>query len=230
MNDRDKEQKKPTGKTGPLHVSSDTESVETEWKTVDLPTEKDEIEKFVLRSFLQTAESNNTLRYWVTSVSKNDLDDFDFSVQTTQGPKTIELMEIAPLEDVDGGYEAASGSHDIYEFGESIAEKILAKSARYESAAGKSLILLTYVTDWKFWPSPPVISLVQYWMLQKQHVFEEVHLHIPAGPQGGISFPIFPTPEGRWEDFDPEQARGKQSHNLDPDGWRIASDPNDEPT
>lgn len=167
-------------------------------------------------------DKNGFLDYWVTSVRKNELDDFDFSVETTDGPKIIELMEIAPLEDVEGGHEAAPSKHDNYEFAEWIFGKILEKSRKYRGSADDSLILLTYVTDWKFWPGMGAQSLLQYWALTKPHNFEEIHFHVPADG-GGIGWPVYPTPEENWEEFDAEQIRGTTVQNLDPDGWEVGS-------
>jgi len=90
--------RKPTGTTGPLHVSAE----EAEFLQLEFPSTKEEIEEFIVEAFVRNSDS---MPLRISEWKQNHQNDFDFSVVTTEGPKFLELMEIAPLENLRGSYD-----------------------------------------------------------------------------------------------------------------------------
>ena len=83
--------RKPTGTIGPLHLSDE----EAKFLHFEFPRTKEKIESFIVEAFVRNSGS---IPLRITEWKQNQQNDFDFSVGTTDGPKFLELMEIAPLE------------------------------------------------------------------------------------------------------------------------------------
>jgi hypothetical protein len=191
-----------------------------EFRKLDFPRTKDTIEAFIVRGYLSAAQKKGLLPSTV-EVSQNKQDDFDFLLRFASGTKKyLELMELAPLEQVQGAYEAASASYKPYDFARYIMTKIMRKSERYKTSAGDGIFLLTYITDWRFDPSETLLALLQYWSLQEEHCFEAIHCYSPIMADNGIVRRLYPTPREFWKAFDPEACRDSVTHNLNPAGWR----------
>ncbi len=126
--------RKPTGTTGPLHVSAEG----AQFFQLEFPRTKEEIESFIVEAFLSNSGS---MPLRISEWKQNNQNDFDFSVKTTEGPKFLELMEIAPLENLRGSYEKAPSSYKPYDFAAYILAKINDKSERYHGAASSSICL-----------------------------------------------------------------------------------------
>jgi hypothetical protein len=210
-----KTKRKPTGITGPVRVKTGKGAPKVDFLPVEFPTTKPEIEALVVRSFLASAPEG-LLTAPLIDVLPNDENDLDFVDAGAATPTYIELMEIAPLENVGGSYTSASSSYKPYDFAESLLAKILKKSARYRVGPKTRLVLLTYVTDWRFILSQTVVALLQYWTLVRAHAFSEIYTFKPTSASDGFSNRIFPTPRAFWRGFNPDAFRDTVTKNIEP--------------
>lgn len=207
--------RKPTGTTGPLHVSAEG----AEFLQLEFPRTKEEIESFIVEAFVRNSGS---MPLRISEWKQNHQNDFDFSVVTTEGPKFLELMEIAPLENLRGSYDKAPSSYKPYDFAAYILAKINGKSERYRGAASSNICLLMYITDWAFTLSPTVIALLQYWTAHQSHSFQYIFCYSPIDTESGIANLIYPTPKNFWKSFNPDTYRENVVHNLSPLKWELA--------
>jgi hypothetical protein len=219
-----KKRRKPTGKTGPVRVESSRGSTKVDFLPIHFPNSKAEIEKFIVKSFL-SAVPNHLLIAPFVDIQPNQENDFDFVDLGAKRPTYIELMEIAPLENIRGSYNEAPASYKVHEFAEALLLKILAKSTRYNVSADTRPVLLTYVTDWRFTLSSSVVALIQYWTLIHQHVFSEIYTFKPiSSSDGSITRRIYPTPREYWIGFNPDTLQDNEVYNLDPERIRPFSE------
>ena len=213
--------RKPTGTTGPVKVTMSSEGPSVAFERLPFPRTKEEVEAVIVSGFLRSAQSCG----WLPStaqVKQNPQDDFDFTLTGCGNGKHLELMEIAPLEHLRGTYDKAPTSYRPYDFAAHILGKLKGKSARYASSSGEELLLLMYVTDWRFTLSETVIALLQYWTASQAHSFGAVYCYSPITREEGIVHVIHPTPMEHWTGFDPERYRENFVHNLSPLDWKPA--------
>jgi hypothetical protein len=215
--------RKPSGRIGPTMFSFGHDGPKAEFQPIPFPKTKEEIEAFIVQGFLRAAQQQGILQSPSLSASQNELNDFDFSLTTPSGNKSLELMEIALLEHLRGAYDKAPLAYKSYEFAQYILKKLKGKSDRYTTSTGAGLLLLMYITDWRFIMSDTVIALLQYWTLKDKHSFEGIFCYSPITPQDGIAHLIYPTPHGFWRGFNPELYQNNISHNLDPADWSTGS-------
>lgn len=205
---------KPTGEIGPVSISAER----LQFLKVEFPRTKEEIEKYIVNSFLN---SNVELPMKIKGCIQNNQNDFDFTLDTSEGGKYLELMEVAPLENLRGSYEKAPRSYKPYDFADYIVKKIMGKSAKYSGASSSKICLLIYITDWAFTLSDTVVALIQYWMVNAQHSFEYVFFYSPIDQESGITRIIFPTPLEFWANFEPSAYLENEVINFSPLNWEI---------
>lgn len=211
---------KPTGETGFNKMSKEKNRTTNEFHKIDFSQTKEEIESFIVETFIDHAKKRGFLPDEQITTKQNDLDDLDFTLIIAEEEVYLELMEIAPLEKHKGGYENAPNRFNSYEFAEEILSKIQGKSEKYDGTTEKSIYLLTYVTDWKFNIGASSINLLQYWTLKQDHTFGKIFYYKPSSKKLGIPYIIYPTPKDHWNRFDPEDYRDSETINLDPEGWK----------
>lgn len=211
---------KPTGTIGPVRLSGEG----LEFQQIDFPRTKDEVEAFIVRSFLN---SSGSLPLAIDNFSQNEQNDFDFTINTSEGRKYLELMEIAPLENLRGSYQSAPSKYKPYDFAEYIFKKMMGKSDKYQGAASSNICLLIYITDWAFTLSETIVALLQYWAAHKQHSFQYVFCYSPIDQNAGVTKLIFPTPLEFWSGFNPEAFRNNEVINLSPLKWELVSSKGD---
>jgi hypothetical protein len=206
---------KPIGVNGPVKIKVGPDSCNVEFQQLDFPKTKEEIEAFIVRGFLRDAVANNSLPPVSVAPHQNAQDDFDFTL-TIEGhePKSLELMEIAPLEHVRGSYAMAPDKYKPYELAEYIKTKVLKKSERYRTSTGSGIVLLLYVTDWHFVLSESVLELLQYWLARTSHCFQAIYSYQPIDAAFGVVHVIFPSVSR--SNFDPEVFRGNDVWNANP--------------
>ena len=206
---------KPTGESGPVFMSAGPQGAAAQFQQLAFPTAKEEIAALVVHGFVKAAES--ILPFRVESYGLNKQDDFDFDVNTTAGPKSLELVEVAFLEKAGGSYTNVPSSYKPYEFAQAILGVILKKSRHYGGRPPAGLHLLLYITHWAFIPSMSTLALLQHWTATRTHGFEGIHWYAPITRDDGIAFPVFPVAVPA--KFDPEAFRGAVVQNLDPKAW-----------
>jgi hypothetical protein len=216
---------KPIGVNGPVKIDVSPDSCNIEFQQLDFPKTKEEIEAFIVRGFLRDAVANNFLPPVSVAPQQNAQDDFDFTL-TIEGheTKSLELMEIAPLEHLRGSYAMAPDKYKPYELAEYIKTKVLKKSARYRSSTGSGIVLLVYVTDWHFILSESVLELLQYWLARTSHCFQAIYSYQPIDLAFGVVHVIFPS-VSRFN-FDPEVFRNHEVWNANPVTGYVNHEPN----
>ena len=138
---------KPKGKIGPIRA---TAGATPKFCPVHFPSTKADTEKMVIQSFLPAARHHYLLGFEVLGEpSQNPEDDLDFTLATNAGKKYLELQEITHIPP-SGGYAAAPAHYDECDFGQAICELILCKSQKYRQCTPQGIVLLTYITDWRF--------------------------------------------------------------------------------
>jgi len=206
--------KKPVGVNGPVHLSPGG----AEFLQLKYPETKEGIELLIARSFVGSRLPDGIR---ITDLEQLDQDDFDFKIQTSSGSLHLELMEIAPLENLSGSYSAAPDHYKPYDFADFIYGKAMGKSVKYSGPKPPRIVLLLYVTDWAFVLSESVICLLQYWLQAEAHSFERVYVHQPIEPNFGVTHLLFPTPSSHWKTFDPDSLRENVVRNFSPVKWEL---------
>jgi len=209
---------KPTGTSGPIRLTTGLNGGQAEFVQLSWPKTKGDIEDFIVRGFLNTANKQGILHASIESLKRNALDDFDFTVTTASGPGYIELMEIAPLEHFGTTYSQAPASYKPYDFAHYILDKILGKSIRYSSDT--QMMLLLYVTDWHFKLDLNTLKLLKYWTAHSRHCFKSIYYYHPVSEENGIAHIVFPTPDN-WLGFNPDKYSRVVASPLDPNDWQI---------
>ena len=197
-----------------MHLSANG----AEFLQIEFPRTKEQIEQFIVSSFVRNSGS---LPLKIGSYTQNSQNDFDFSAETNEGRKFLELMEIAPLENLRGSYEKAPSSYRPYDFAEYIFAKINGKSEKYRGAASSNICLLMYITDWSFTLSQTVVALLQYWSAHQAHSFQYIFCYSPHDAESGVASLLYPTPIDFWKGFDPNSYRENIVHNLSPLKWEF---------
>ena len=212
---------KPTGTTGSLRIAVGPQGASGEFQKLQFPRTKEDIEQFLVNGFLKAATERKLLPPAVITASQNEQDNFDFDLKIGQRRKSLELMEVAPLENVAGSYEASPATYGQYDFAKDIFDKVLKKSERYRTSTGEGLMLLLYVTDWRFVLSETVVKLLRFWSAHQSHSFEGIYWYSPTAPDYGVAELIYPTAKKDWKTFDPEAYRDKVVINLGPAKWQV---------
>lgn len=205
-----KKPRKPTGTTGSLKVEVGAEPT---FHQVVFPEKKADVERLIAQSFVSTPAD---MGLKIISLAPNDENDLDFKLETDTGLVYLELMEIAPLELIKGGYERARKEYLIYDFVEAIRDKIVTKSERYKSSKQPRIVLLVYITHWTFNLGLQAFCLLQYMLCHCDLCFEAICLHKPSNPNG-ITELLYPSPKEFWQaqNFDPEQYKGLKAFAVD---------------
>jgi hypothetical protein len=146
--------KKPTGKNGVTRVAINSDGKpEASFIANEYPVEKGDIEERIVNSFIASANSDLSRhgeRFLLSNPRKNDLDDFDFTIESANGDSYLELMEAAALKGVKGGYKNAPKQYRVIDFVDFIYEKLKSKSDKYPKNMRQELFLLIYTTHFSF--------------------------------------------------------------------------------
>jgi len=201
--------KKPTGNIG--NIVLQPEKGTATFETVKFPETKEEIEEFIVKPLIRSGRKSGFFNFKSKGDPiRNETDDFDFTLPTEDGHKYLELMEVAPLEHIRGSYKKAPNSYNEFDFATYIYQKLLDKSKRYKTSTEFGIILLIYVTDWKFVLSKNVIALLQYWTMKEEHCFEGIFYFSFLSPREGIVYVVYPADKALFKDFNENQYRNNQ--------------------
>ncbi|MCH7865456.1 MAG: hypothetical protein IIC56_09630 [Proteobacteria bacterium] len=210
--------KKPKGEQGPIALSSE----KVEWQKLSLPEYKEELEEFIANAFVRAANSDVKKHDILTEPKRNKENDFDFDVQTTDGPKYLELMEFAPLEKSKGGFESASGAYRVGDQVDWLIKNIIRKSEHYRSANQQSIYLLIYITHWAFLWSETTVNVLRVRLVRMRHNFERIFLFAAIDEYSGHVELAYPSPPSCLRYWDTSKFEKNTGQNLDPGKWKFA--------
>lgn len=181
--------KKPTGKNGTTRISINGKGdKDVQFLPHEYPEEKDNIEEKIVINFISSANSDlekHGEKFILAEPTKNDLDDFDFSIIGPNGESFLELMEAAPLKGVKGGYKNAPKKYRVIEIVDFIYEKVKSKSDKYPKNLGKDLFLLIYTTHFSFSLSNSAVTYLSWLFREKKLVFNAIFLFTPIDSSYG---------------------------------------------
>ncbi|MCP4264736.1 MAG: hypothetical protein GY777_04020 [Candidatus Brocadiaceae bacterium] len=152
---------------------------------------------------------------------KNDLDDFDFTVEGPNGEAYLELMEAATLKGVKGGYQNAPKQYRVIDFVDFIYKKLKSKSDKYPNKLGKDLFLLIYTTHFSFSLSDSAVVYLRWLLRENPLLFNAIFLFNPIDQEYGEVRWLFPVPPELLEGFNPELIKDNVVHSLAPDGFEV---------
>lgn len=215
------EHRKPTGKIGPIHMTGGKAS---QFQPVGFPQTKADIEAKILAFTLRSLPSLAADLYRLAAEPiQNPEQDFDFTLPTVDGDEYLDLMEVAPLRQVGGSYERASGSYRHGDFADHIWNGIDAKSRKYGVATRTPIHLLLYTTDWRFLVADNVLDLVAFAALKRKHVFKSMVYSAPMDEETAFVVRVFPPPESDFADFNEARQRARVTMLGDPS--RMTANP-----
>ncbi len=191
--------KKPTGIISQAQVN--LKGLETE--SIDFPEAKEEIEKFIADHYVEAAQGQGVN---ICLGSLNKTDDLDFECILDGITGYLELTEVALLEK--SGYDKAKSTYNIYEFSKSVASKIKTKANKYKGSTNRPIVLLLYITDWKFAPSRQVIDLLEFCLRYGVHGLTKIDWYCPLVGGRGSLYTIYPSTRENWSGFSPGKLRG----------------------
>ena len=105
---------------------------------------------------------------------QNAEDHFDFTLPTASGQTYLDLIEMAPLEQVRGSYDRAPKMYKLGDRADAIAAKILEKSADYGAGSSRGVHLLLYTTDFRFDAIGSVADLLVHILHARTHCLRSV--------------------------------------------------------
>ena len=205
-----KRRKKPVGTAGPVYL--DPEEGSARFERIAYGETKEEIEKYVMRVALESAQRAGADLWKLTdSPRQNAENDFDFTLETSDGPEDLDLMEVAPLQDVRGSYEDAAASYNHGDLAGFLWEKIDSKSIKYGSTPRSRGVhrihLLLYTTDWRFDVVDDVLDLLAFWAFRRNHAFDSIHYYSPFDQETGQLKLVYPRTEDLFHGFSEKQKR-----------------------
>lgn len=110
-------------------------------------------------------------------------------------------MELAPLEELKGGYKGAPTEYRAGDLAGRAYRLIGAKSDKYGSTnAAARLHLLTYCTDWRLSLPTEAQDLVALWLTRHPHAFLTVTYFEPQSAESGHLVTLYPRSDVREED------------------------------
>lgn len=181
---------KPQGESGAIKFGP----VGVEWQVIPFPGSKPERELLIARLFVKSfdgyvaMESDPSLGPF-TGLQQNAENDLDFTVQTAQGPKLMELAEFAPLHVHGPTFAHAPKALNPAEKAARALELIQSKSAHQ---GGADRFLLLYTTEHGFWLDPITIELLRRRLGATPPNFDRVYYLSPHDLDSGSTSELFP--------------------------------------
>lgn len=189
---------KPTGNISQARINNDG----FETKSIAFPESKEEIEIFFAEQYISAVNSQGID---ISLVSLNETDDLDFKCIIDGAAGYIELTEVALLGR--SGYDEDKSSYNIYEFAKYVRAQINKKAYKYKGSTSRPIVLLLYITDWKFSPSNQIIELLEFWLRDGKHGLVKIGWYRPLVDGHGSLYPIYPSTRRNWSGFSPGKLR-----------------------
>lgn len=196
--------------------------LESEFMSFAFPRTKEAKERYVAAPFVEKAAHYSLFPFTVLEPPKqNPTKDLEFTLETSDGRKHLELMEVHLRDFVEIAGPTEASSYDVYGVTSQIFKGICAQSRRCQEARSNGVVLLIYVTHWQFCLPDPVLSLLSYWMTSEAPVFEQV-FYVTFLDAGDVSISkIYPSHPHDFQGFDPQKYRGMRTFLLNALGWRA---------
>jgi hypothetical protein len=186
-----------------------------------LPERKEEIERLVARKFAAYRSPDRRLFSFqmLSEPTQNPVDDFDFTLATTSGPKYLELME-GHFSDIGEYLPTGQYAYEPSRVAERLFANMKKKSDRYRRTTQLGIVLLTYSTHWQFALSNAAVWLLAHQLHKDRLEFESVY-HMCLADLDVVDVTLlFPT-NVDFGAFDPEKYRENRDILLDPGGFTI---------
>lgn len=188
---------KPTGKTGPVRFAGG----EVSRRLVVFPKTKPEIEMFIAKLFCAgNAGMHPQLdRYGGFENLEQQLEDRpDFTADTKDGKKWIELSEYAPLDKFGHAYENVPATQRGEAIYQSLCGLIEKKSAK---GYGSGVILVIYKTHETLGLPPPILRKVTRDLAGASVPFEAIYYLSPHDEESATVWEVYPgKPDDDWHD------------------------------
>ena len=181
------QQKKPVGRCGPIRITPAGPVREL----LQFPADKAERERMIADLFvLNRAIPRGDDKFGpFANPRQNDENDLDFTIETSDGAKLLELAEFAPLAALKTSYQKAPRQLTMRDCAQLFFELIMKKS---KHQGGANRLLLIYKTHDAFFVSPPVQELVLRWLRKSAPQFDSIYYLSPSDATGATVFVIFP--------------------------------------
>ncbi|MFG1201729.1 hypothetical protein V5F29_04975 [Xanthobacter aminoxidans] len=174
--------KKPKGTDGFVILSSHNNvggPVE-----IQLSSNKREREIEIISMFQSSLERWDSKILRILDFKDNDESDYDFSVNTNDGPAFVELTEFAPSR----GGSPYNNTDQIYNVGDMADQfkSLVDKKNSHYSRGERNIILLVYHTHFAFAIERPLLDVIRFDINRQNTIFKYVYFFSPLG--SGSSF------------------------------------------
>src|ERR1700733_1939845 len=117
------------GEIGPIRAIAGPQGGTVKWEKIALPDGKSDIESFYAQKFVTVFNRELPLPgLIITGIRQNPENSLDFTIGTTEGNKSLQLMEIAPFEFFGVPPDKVPNEHSPYDLGQFLHKKIMEKS------------------------------------------------------------------------------------------------------
>jgi len=184
-----KKQKKPTGITSSIQISSSGIRREI----VDFPNVKAEIELLIAKAFClgKPALNPHISKYgFFTELESQAENSIDFKVRTDKGFRWLELAEFSPLKHFNGKYDNVSATWDL-EFMKGLFFSLIKKKCA--KSYGDNVILLIYKTHDAFFIPPPLIRQIRSELLSSPPKFESIYFISTHSEENTAVWQVWPA-------------------------------------
>ena len=179
---------KKTGKKGAIRLGPEGVVVEN----IPFSKDKAEIERYVARQFVDHPPREETAYFKSKTLRQNAEDDLDFTVDTAEGKKYLELKEFAPLEKFGGDHANVPSMHNVGEMAKWYCQLVEEGSTRY--AGIPNIFLITYSTE-RTLNLMACYRLVRSMLNREQLSLERVYYVSLHGRTGSSSLRLYPVAE-----------------------------------
>lgn len=203
-----KKQKKPTGITTSIRISS----LGIHREVATFSDTKAEIELQIAKAFCSGKPSLNPHIYkygLFTDLEPQDENSIDFKVLTNEGFRWLELTEFAPLNHFKGKYENVSQDWDVKFMKDLLLSLIKNKSKKNY---GDNVILLIYKTHDAFFIPPPIIRDVRCELESAPPSFEAIYFISTHSEENTTVWQVWPDDV---KDAGPRVSAGKLHVGFD---------------
>lgn len=218
--------KKPYGILGETTLS-ERNGGEATFTRMAFPDDKAEAERQIANLFYNNYQANLIRIDLINPPVQNREDDLDFNINDGGVEKYLELAEIAPSEYMSKGYRYIPNTYHLYEMAMAVFGEIEKKAKKY-TGIGKPIILLLYITDYRFHFNleGTILNLLKYKCFYANFKFDKIIILNPMGDSCTIT-QIFPQCTDWPFPFNPDNIMNNKNATVwipDPREIKLSSD------